>query len=342
MLILSILGYSLFSGLTGFATGWMSFSFKRRSIASHSPASSGEHRDGDETAPTSGARRRLAVSSAAIRSANAVLPAAIVVVPMWGWRALYWLGVLPALLVLDPDRRERKPTFRARHRGKLKGGLKKHSISCSPVRQYPREMLIASLVYFFYLFTWIGWSAWMPQFLATEKKLGFQIAVSYLSIWMFCRDLRVLDLRLALRCVRPALCDPRLRHPGLHPSRRDWLSRRSAEPVLGGPRREFPHHGELRHRSRIYLRTVPDPDSWYGRRRRLHFRHAAGIACAGDHRLDRDVAFDCRRPAAAGGIVPAARAAVLLFARETTRKELADFVGQRWPDCHRPRSRRAD
>jgi AAHS family cis,cis-muconate transporter-like MFS transporter len=46
-------------------------------------------------------------------------------------------------------------------------------------------MLIASLVYFFYLFTWIGWSAWMPQFLANEKHLGFQITATYLSAWMF-------------------------------------------------------------------------------------------------------------------------------------------------------------
>jgi MFS family permease len=53
------------------------------------------------------------------------------------------------------------------------------------VREYPREMLIASLVYFFYLFTWIGWSAWMPFFLANEKHLGFQTMGTYLSIWMF-------------------------------------------------------------------------------------------------------------------------------------------------------------
>ena len=41
-------------------------------------------------------------------------------------------------------------------------------------------------LYFFYLFTWLGWSAWMPFYLATEKHLGFQTMGSYLSIWMFC------------------------------------------------------------------------------------------------------------------------------------------------------------
>jgi MFS family permease len=46
-------------------------------------------------------------------------------------------------------------------------------------------MLIASLIYFFYLFTWLGWSAWMPFYLANEKHLGFQTMSTYLSIWMF-------------------------------------------------------------------------------------------------------------------------------------------------------------
>jgi len=68
----------------------------------------------------------------------------------------------------------------------VREGLKQRLDIWSPVRQYPREMLTATLLYFFYLFTWIGWSAWMPQFLANEKHLGFQTTASYLSIWMFC------------------------------------------------------------------------------------------------------------------------------------------------------------
>jgi MFS family permease len=67
----------------------------------------------------------------------------------------------------------------------VKEGLKKQLDILAPARAYPREMWIASLTYFFYLFTWIGWSAWMPFFLANEKHLGFQTMGTYLSIWMF-------------------------------------------------------------------------------------------------------------------------------------------------------------
>ena len=106
--------------------------------------------------------------------------------PLWGWRSLYFLGVLPALLVfwIRVGIKE-SPRFEHVSAGMVKRGIRQRLDLWSPVRAYPREMLVASLVYFFYLFTWIGWSAWMPQFLAVEKKLGFQTAVGYLSIWMF-------------------------------------------------------------------------------------------------------------------------------------------------------------
>jgi MFS transporter len=96
------------------------------------------------------------------------------------------LGILPALLVLWVRLGVKEsPRFERVTTAMLREGLKKRLDIWSPVRQYPREMLTATLLYFFYLFTWIGWSTWMPQFLANEKHLGFQTTASYLSVWMF-------------------------------------------------------------------------------------------------------------------------------------------------------------
>ena len=67
----------------------------------------------------------------------------------------------------------------------LKTGLKKQLDILSPFRSYPRESIIATLVYFFYLFTWVGWSAWMPFYLANERHLGFPTMATYLAVWMF-------------------------------------------------------------------------------------------------------------------------------------------------------------
>jgi MFS family permease len=68
----------------------------------------------------------------------------------------------------------------------VKEGLKKRLDVLLPFRFYPRESLTATLIYFLYLFTWLGWSAWMPFYLANERHLGFPTMAGYLSVWMFC------------------------------------------------------------------------------------------------------------------------------------------------------------
>jgi MFS family permease len=188
LLMVSILGYSMFSGLTGFTTGWVTLlvftSINRIALSGELPVGMVMV---SETAPTRWRGTALAVLVGGFPLGYLLCSlAASVVVPLWGWRSLYFLGVPPALLVLwIRVGVKESPRFARVTAGMVKQGLRQHLDLWSPVRAYPREMLVASLVYFFYLFTWIGWSAWMPQFLATEKKLGFQTAVGYLSIWMF-------------------------------------------------------------------------------------------------------------------------------------------------------------
>src|SRR5262245_6814214 len=76
-------------------------------------------------------------------------------------------------------------------------------------------------------------------------------------------------------------------------------------------------------------RRYSRPDSRYRRRRVLHLRSRRCLARADDHGLDRDRLFGRRGPAAAGMLVSAAGTALRLFAPDTTRKELTDFVGQK-------------
>jgi MFS family permease len=188
-LIAAILGYSVFTGFTGLSTGWITLlifsSITRIALAGENPVGMLMV---TETAPVKWRATALGglVGGYPLGYMLCSL-AALVVVPLWGWRSLYFLGILPALLVLwirigitESPRYERVTAQM------LKEGLKKQLDILSPAREYPRETLIASLVYFFYLFTWLGWSAWMPFYIATEKHLGFQTMGSYLSVWMFC------------------------------------------------------------------------------------------------------------------------------------------------------------
>ncbi len=188
ILIVSILGYSVFTGLTGLAQNWQQLLVA--TAVTRIPIS-GENPVGTvmvaETAPTKWRATALGglVGGYPFGYMLASL-AALAVVPLWGWRALYFLGIVPALLVLGVRLWVKEsPRFEHVTTEMLKEGLKRQLDIMAPARHYPREMVIATLIYFFYLFTWIGWSAWMPQFLANEKQLGFQTTAGYLSVWMF-------------------------------------------------------------------------------------------------------------------------------------------------------------
>ena len=230
--------------------------------------------------------------------------AALAVVPLWGWRALYFLGLVPALMVFWVGLSVKEsPRFQHVTAAMVKEGLKKQLDIFAPVREYPREMLVASLVYFFYLFTWIGWSAWMPQFLANEKHLGFQATATFLSIWMFVAIIAYWFCGCAVRPLRPALCHSGFRDPGGRLLMVIGYLEQPGKLVLGRVGHEFSDHGKLRHRSRVHHRDFPDPDPRHSGRRVLRFRHRGGLDGARDSGLDRHVALARRRLAAAGFVI---------------------------------------
>src|SRR5215470_14185077 len=188
-LIWAILGYSIFTGLTGFSTGWISLlifsSITCIVLAGENPVGMLMV---TETAPAKWRATALGGLVGGYPLGYMLCSAAaLVVVPLWGWRALYFLGILPALLVLWVRLGiKESPRYERVTAQMLKEGLKKRLDIFAPFRSYPRESVLATLVYFLYLFTWVGWSAWMPFYLASEKHLGFPAMTTYLSIWMAC------------------------------------------------------------------------------------------------------------------------------------------------------------
>ena len=239
--------------------------------------------------------------------------AALVVPPLWGWRSSYFLGISPALLVLwIRIGIKESPRYEHVTAEMLKEGLKKQFDIFAPARRYPREMLIASLIYFFYLFTWLGWSAWMPFYLATERKLGFQTMGTYLSIWMFCAIFAywfcgwLCDL-YGRRWVIPTFTVP----AGIllivmgycdSPTSLFWVGLAANFLITGSFGTGLGYTAEL----------FPNPDSRYRRRRLFHFRLGGCIAGADGHGMDRDGVLGCSRPAAARVVILFAGAALHL------------------------------
>src|SRR5215467_10560201 len=102
VLIISILGFSLFSGFTGLAVGPISLlifsSITRIALAGETPVGMVMV---SETAPTRWRATALGGLVGGYPFGYMLCSlAALVVVPLWGWRSLYFLGILPALLVL--------------------------------------------------------------------------------------------------------------------------------------------------------------------------------------------------------------------------------------------------
>jgi MFS family permease len=173
VLVLTILGYSLFTGLTGFAQGPLQLliftSITRITLQGETPVGMIMV---SETAPTKWRATALGGLVGGYPFGYMLCSlTALVVVPLWGWRSLYWLGILPALLVLWVRLGVKEsPRFERVTSAMLTEGLRKRLDIWSPIREYPREMLTATLLYFFYLFTWIGWSAWIGRPLSAHVK----------------------------------------------------------------------------------------------------------------------------------------------------------------------------
>src|SRR5216117_4179439 len=96
-LIWAILGYSIFTGLTGFSTGWISLlifsSITRIALAGENPVGMLMV---TETAPTKWRATALGGLVGGYPFGYMLCSlAALVVVPLWGWRSLYFLGILP-------------------------------------------------------------------------------------------------------------------------------------------------------------------------------------------------------------------------------------------------------
>jgi MFS family permease len=189
VLIWSILGYSVLTGLTGFSTGWitlMIFSSLTRI------ALSGETPVGmllvTETAPRKWRATALGGLVGGYPAGYLVCTLiALVIVPWLGWRALFFIGIAPALLVLWVRMGiSESPSYQRVTARMLAAGLKKQLDLLRPFQAYPRETALAALLYTLYLFTWVGWSAWMPFYLANERHLGFPTMARFLSVWMFC------------------------------------------------------------------------------------------------------------------------------------------------------------
>jgi MFS family permease len=167
-LSLSVLGYSIATAMCGFTHTAVELMLCRIFLGL---GMGGEWASGAALVAETWPVRHRGKALALVQSSWAIgyaLGAALVavVMPRFGWRAVFFAGVIPALVALWVQRRLHEPTeWRASHAARVplaslfRGALGRSTLVCS-------TMNAASL------FAWWGLFTWAPRFLSMPKSQG--------------------------------------------------------------------------------------------------------------------------------------------------------------------------
>jgi MFS family permease len=171
-LMASILIYSIFTAACGFATGVAMLAVFRIFLGL---GMGGEWASGaslvSETWPDEHRGKALGIvqSSWAVGYAAAAAVAALVL-PLWGWRGVFFVGVIPAFFTLWIQRKVREPEiWRAVRTSGSAGGAGFGEIFG---RKRLRLTLSVTLMNACTMFGWWGFNLWLPAYLSMARDQG--------------------------------------------------------------------------------------------------------------------------------------------------------------------------
>lgn len=99
-----------------------------------------------------------------------------IILPQFGWRAVFFVGILPALFTLWVRRNVEEPQIWLEHKQKEKKSEKKRSVLANVAQLFAPEhrkfTLIAFGLSLMHLFTYWGLFSWIPGYLALPPEKG--------------------------------------------------------------------------------------------------------------------------------------------------------------------------
>lgn len=115
----------------------------------------------------------LVQSSWAVGYAAAAGVAALVL-PRWGWRAVFFVGVLPALLTVWVQKKVREPEIWERHVTEVRDRKMKRSAPLREIFSGPRLKItvLVTLMNAATMFGWWGLNLWIPAYLTSAADRG--------------------------------------------------------------------------------------------------------------------------------------------------------------------------
>ncbi len=172
----SILIYSIFTAACGFAQSILQLAVFRILLGL---GFGGEWGSGaalvSETWPTAHRGKALGLmqSAWAIGYAAAAL-VTLIVLPRWGWRAVFFVGIAPALFTLWIQNRVKEPEIWIRHRRDAAATPTAHPIRFADMFRGSmlRLTLAVTVMNAFTMFAWWGFNLWIPAYLSLPVGQG--------------------------------------------------------------------------------------------------------------------------------------------------------------------------
>ena len=188
MVALVVLGYSLFTGLTGLSQSRLQLTLFSSLTRIPLSAASLTGTMALEIAPTKARATAQGIWGAGYPVGYLLCSAlSIYLIPTFGWRSLYFAGVVPALLIFfilryvpeSPHYEKIRAERQERGRGTNLGRA-----YLTVLRRYRRETILGVLVFFGISWPLYGFLAWVPTYLNVELGQGQALSSTYLTVWM--------------------------------------------------------------------------------------------------------------------------------------------------------------
>jgi MFS family permease len=172
-LIGSILIYSVFTAASGFAQSILQLAIFRTLLGI---GMGGEWASGaalvSETWPAAHRGKALGLMQSAWAIGYALAAAVTaIVLPVWGWRAVFFVGVLPALFTIWVRRRVEEPVVWQRTRA-LAPAERRGSFAAIFRRPLRRLTIAVTLMNACTMFAWWGFNLWIPAYLSLPRSEG--------------------------------------------------------------------------------------------------------------------------------------------------------------------------
>jgi MFS family permease len=188
LVALVVLGYSLLTGLTGLSRNFRQLALLSSLTRVPLSAATLSGTMALEVAPTRARATAQGILGAGFPVGFLLCSAlSIYLIPAFGWRSLYFVGVLPALLVFFLLRRSPESPHYERIRAERRARGRRTGFGrtyLTVLRRYPLETALGLVALVCLSWPFTGFLTWVPTYLNVELGQGQARSSTYLTVWL--------------------------------------------------------------------------------------------------------------------------------------------------------------